>query len=561
MRSSNTAITGIIAYLLQDGLLDAETAAAAYKGARQLNMPHVSYLVRFHLLAHDLILDYCAKQFGLPVFPMQELDKAILARPLIPAELIFRYRVMPIKIEQASLHLGITDPTDQTAINAISFHTGLRITCWLVSEIELNDAINEMLSKLEQPTVLHSQLASTLSKLAPFETPDPKNETAEHSDEPVSVFVGNLLQEAIEKHVSDIHIEPFETHCRIRFRRDGLLYEAASSPLHLAERVIMRLKIMATIDIAERRLPQDGRLQMRRHDKIDIRVNTCPALYGEKLVLRLLNTNTQSLNLSALGLTKAQHNLLLEKLHAPQGLILVTGPTGSGKTLTLYAALQHLNHIEKNIASVEDSVEIELAGITQINVNTKIGLNFSTVLRTLLRQDPDIIMVGEVRDLETAQIAMQAAQTGHLVLSTLHTNSALETISRLQAMGIHPYQIASSLSLMIAQRLLRKLCEHCKIISDTEVLPGTVTYQAKGCKHCHHGYHGRVGIFEILPMTKSIAQLVLAGASVMDMQAEAKKQAWQLLWDAGLDKVKNGQTSYEELIRVAGEWPYREKIN
>ena len=362
-------------------------------------------------------------------------------------------------------------------------------------------------------------------------------------DEPVIAFVSNLIQEAIEKHISDIHIEPFETHCRIRFRRDGLLYEATTIPSHLAERVITRIKIMAEIDIAERRLPQDGRIIIRQSEKMDIRVNSCPTLFGEKLVLRLLNAKPAHLDITALGITEPQRALLLEKLRDPQGLILVTGPTGSGKTITLYAALQHLNRIEKNISSVEDPVEIEFAGMNQINANAKIGLDFATVLRTFLRQDPDIIMVGEVRDKETAQIAMQAAQTGHLVLSTLHTNSAVETISRLQAMGVPAYQVATSLSLMIAQRLLRKLCTHCKIV-ENEV------YRAYGCKHCYQGYQGRVGIFELIPMTKRLAQLVLDGGNAMTILEEAKAQACMLLWEAGMEKVKEGVTSHEELLRV-----------
>jgi type IV pilus assembly protein PilB len=535
MRSLHDSLTGLIAHLEHDGLLKPETAAAAYASAKQLHMPQVSYLVRFNILSCDDILAYCAKQFGLPIFSLHEFNRKMLSHPIIKPELIFRYRVMPIKIEQDTLYLGVADPTDQTAISAISFHTGLRVSCLLISEVELNDLINEMLKK---------------TQITPLDNFDASAETTEISDEPVINFVTNLMQEAMEKHISDIHIEPFANHCRIRFRRDGLLYEATTIPLPLAERVVTRLKIMAQIDIAERRLPQDGRIQIRHHEKLDIRVNTCPTLFGEKLVLRLLNANAIRLDLSELGLTDKQHKLLLDKLNDPQGLIFVTGPTGSGKTITLYAALQHLNGIEKNISSVEDPVEIELAGINQINANTKIGLDFATVLRTLLRQDPDIIMVGEVRDVETAQIAAQAAQTGHLVLSTLHTNSAIETISRLQAMGIPAYQIATSLSLMIAQRLARKLCDQCKDIEHLMQIPGMVTYRAVGCKYCHHGYRGRVGLFELIPMTTNMAHLLLEEGNQLALLDEVKKQKHMLLWEAGMEKVKLGVTSYEELIRV-----------
>lgn len=344
-------------------------------------------------------------------------------------------------------------------------------------------------------------------------------------------YVNQLLRDAIIKQASDIHIEPYDTYCRIRFRCDGLLIEIATIPLHFADRVITRLKIMAQMNIAERRLPQDGRMKSEFNKKIDIRVSTCPTLFGEKIVLRLLNNQTIPLAIETLGMTNEQQQLFLEKLQQPQGLILVTGPTGSGKTITLYSALQSLNHAEKNISSVEDPVEIELPGINQINANTKIGLDFATVLRTLLRQDPDIIMVGEIRDLETATIALQAAQTGHLVFSTLHTNSAIETIARLQAMGIEPYQWTSSISLVIAQRLVRKLCAYCRDNS------------AEGCGECHNGYLGRTGVFELLPITKHIL-------NIEQITQQTKTSNWRTMWDIGIEKVNAGVTSYSELARM-----------
>ena len=382
MANHPISLTGLIAHLVQDGFLDEHIATKAANAAQQLKMSQVSYLVRNNILSSDDILTYCKKQFGLPVFQLQQFDNTLLNQLIIKPELIYRYRVLPLKMVHTTLYLGVSDPTDQTAIATIGFDTGLHIACMLVSETELNDLLNELARKNGQSNVLYTQLATTLSKIAPIEERLAHLDIYENNDEPIIVFVSNLLQEAIEKTVSDIHIEPYELHCRIRFRRDGLLYEATTLPTHIAERVITRIKIMAQMDIAERRLPQDGRIHIRQHDKIDIRVNACPTLFGEKIVLRILNTNPIYIELEALGLTQKQHQLFLEKLKDPQGLILVTGPTGSGKTMTLYAALKHLNHIEKNISTVEDPVEIELAGINQINTNTKIGLNFSTVLRT-----------------------------------------------------------------------------------------------------------------------------------------------------------------------------------
>ena len=452
---------------------------------------------------------------------------------LIPVELMQRHRVAPLKREQNTLFLGMTNITDQSAIAAISFHTGLHIRPRPITEEKLTRLINATNEKDVQ-SILYTQLTSTLSKIPSIEE---KPATQEFEDEPVTEFVNELIKDAINKKISDIHIEPYETYCRIRYRCDGLLHEAAHIPLHLFERISTRIKIMAQINIAECRLPQDGHIQLHWCKQIELRVSTCPTLFGEKIVLRLLSNQITSLDISTLGLTESQHALLLNKLQAPQGLILVTGPTGSGKTITLYSALHYLNHTEKNILSVEDPVEIELAGINQINTNEKIGLDFASVLRTLLRQDPDIIMVGEIRDLETATIAMQAAQTGHLVLSTLHANSAAETLSRLRVMGIDTHHLISSLSLIIAQRLVRKICQQCKNPS-------------KGCNHCYQGYQGRTGLFELLPITKEVVELLSNGATVEQLLEHCKQQHWPLMRDVGVQKIMEGTTTYNELNRV-----------
>jgi len=367
-------------------------------------------------------------------------------------------------------------------------------------------------------------------------------------DESVIQFVNTLLQNAIHKNASDIHLEPQAESCRIRFRCDGLLIHAMFIEPDFALKVMTRFKIMANLNIAERRLPQDGRIQLQIEAKIDMRINTCPTLFGEKIVLRILDSNPIYLDINTLGFTSEQQALFLKSLSLPQGLILVTGPTGSGKTMTLYSALAHLNQIEKNILTVEDPVEIELAGINQVNINTRIGLDFAKALRTFLRQDPDILMVGEVRDAETATIAMQAAQTGHLVLSTMHTNSASETITRLQSMNIAAYHLASSLTLVIAQRLIRKLCMHCKLPDDSSIN----AYRAVGCEYCNHGYHGRIGIFELLPMTESITKTILSGANSQIILQQMRQENAVLLWESGLEKIRTGITSYSELMRVLG---------
>jgi len=345
------------------------------------------------------------------------------------------------------------------------------------------------------------------------------------TSESVINLVDQLLKDATSNQVSDIHIEPNESQCRVRFRKDGLLYEAAIFPSSLATQIILRLKIMAELNIAEKRLPLDGRIHLA-HLNLDIRLSTCPILYGEKIVLRLFNTKKNKLSIQQLGMNSAQHHLFLQKMHLPQGLVLVTGPTGSGKSMTLYAALEYLNHTNKNISTIEDPVELTLPGINQININPKIGLDFALSLRALLRQDPDILMIGEIRDLETAKMAIQAAQTGHLVFSTLHTNTAHETFSRLHSLGIHQTLINNSITLIIGQRLLRRLCVYCKTTNHTA--------NERGCPYCQQGYHERTGIFELLNVTTGQFSCCMS------------------LREAALEKIATGETTSTEVIRVLG---------
>lgn len=466
----------------------------------------------------------------LPTFDMRDADSTLHQRNLIPSELIRLYRIIPLKNTEYYLLLGIADPTHQNAMSAVKFHTGLNIQFALINEIEIEEIINLHYQK----NILYSQIETTLSKIVAIEDHSSKLSIVKNNDElptkipdePVTNFVDSLIQEAIDKGISDIHIEPNDNNTRIRFRRDGLLYEAAVIPKQLSARISTRLKIMGNLNISERRIPQDGRIQLE--NKVDIRINTCPTLHDEKIVLRILDTKKLKLSITSLGLTHNQENAFINKINQPQGLILVTGPTGSGKTITLYSALHYLNQIEKNICTVEDPVEIELPGINQVNINPHIGLNFAAALHTLLRQDPDILMIGEIRDKETANIAIQAAQTGHLVLSTLHTNSATEAITRLKAFNISSEDLMQSLTLIIAQRLIRKLCEHCKQHENNN-------YQAIGCEYCNKGYAGRIGIFELLTDNLYLDNLKL--------------------WDIGLQITHSGITCHEEIERTLGTQP------
>lgn len=385
---------------------------------------------------------------------------------------------------------------------------------------------------------------------------------AQDEEAPVVEFVNQILNAAVLQKASDIHFEPYEQDYRIRYRLDGLLMEIAKPPFQLANRINARIKVMANLDIAERRKPQDGRIQLQLNEhNVDLRVSTCPTINGEKIVIRIFDTKINQLDLNSLGLNAIQKEQFLRCLTKSQGLILATGPTGSGKTLTLYTALSLLNSKETNISTAEDPVEIKIPGINQVVINPKIDLNFSNILRAFLRQDPDIIMVGEIRDGETAELAIKAAQTGHLVLSTLHTNSAAESLIRLHNLGIDTFNLASSLTLLIAQRLARKLCDFCKIpctdlsfhqlgFDETEA-ENLAIYKARGCSKCSNGYSGRIGLFELMPITKKISELIYSGANSVELLSQAKAEGMISIYQSGLEKIKQGLTTFEELHRVS----------
>lgn len=548
-------LNGLANHLIHEGLLTENMAEYASNMAQQRNISFITYIVKNNILSSDAIFQSCKKIFGLLTVNLEECSK-YLSENLLSPEIIKHHRVVAISKENNILNLGIADPTDIQTLNIIQFHTDLTIQPILVREDELDKWIQTHYPE-NQTEPLQLEFIKNLSQDESLMI----QENIINYDEPLIKFVDHLILHARQQSASDIHIEPFEKCCRIRYRQDGILYLISEIPLHLAIRLATRLKVMAKLNIAERRLPQDGRFHCHQ---TDIRMNTCPTLFGEKIVLRLLDTNKSTLDISQLGFTEKQHTLFIDKISQPQGLILVTGPTGSGKTTTLYSALQYLNHSEKNISSAEDPIEIQINGINQVAINPKINFDYATALRSFLRQDPDILMVGEIRDYETADIAIQAAQTGHLVLSTLHTNSAVETLSRLQLIGIPIYNLINSISLIVAQRLIRKLCNVCKqpekksikMLKNLNLPEESYFYRAVGCTKCLKGYQGRLGIYEILVMTEEISSLFSSHTHPTIFLSHLKQTGFDSLYDSGLKKVMDGTTSLTELNRVLNATPF-----
>lgn len=542
--SIENQLHGLALLLFRDGLLDFKLAKSALASVKKQKVTLTQYLVANNILSSKKIFDYCATHFPLPQFDSKNFNEYTLKENLLHPELILKYRILPLLKDNVGLHIAMTDPTDESSLRALSFTTGLNIHPTLIAEDELQSILKIYFEK----SMINTDIEMALAKL---DNPQDEINIEKEANEPIIHLVDQLIKDAIHKRISDIHIEPFAKYSRIRFRRDGILYEAATLPSKITSQVISRLKILANLNIAEKRLAQDGRFQFYEQRKIDIRINTCPTLFGEKVVLRLLDNKHLNITINQLGFNKLQQEIFLEKLTDPQGLILVTGPTGSGKTTTLYAALDFLNHVSKNIISIEDPIEIELYGINQVNINTKIGLNFPSALRMLLRQDPDIMMIGEIRDIETADIATQAALTGHLVLSTLHTNSAFETLLRLKSMT-QELNFLHALTLIIAQRLIRKLCIHCKKVSSLpfENIEKHYLPHREGCEHCHQGFKGRLAIFEFLPIHESLINLFLKRAPQHILLNQVKNSGFIPLWQAGLHLVREGATSLSELNRV-----------
>jgi type IV pilus assembly protein PilB len=485
---------------------------------------------------------------------------------VVPEKLIRSHRALPIFKRGNRLFLAVSDPTNHQGLDEIRFNTGLASEAILVEEKKLNKTIEKVLEA--QETGMDELLDADLDNLDISSGDDDAKSDESNLDvdeAPVVRYINKILLDAINQGVSDIHFEPYEYTYRIRYRQDGLLHEVANPPSNLASRLSSRIKVMSRMNIAERRVPQDGRIKMKlsKSRAIDFRVNTCPTLYGEKIVLRILDPTSAQLGIEALGFEKEQRDAFEGAINKPYGMILVTGPTGSGKTVSLYTALNLLNKPEVNISTAEDPVEIQVAGINQVNTNVKTGLTFAEALRSFLRQDPDIVMVGEIRDLETAEIAVKAAQTGHLVLSTLHTNDAPQTLTRLANMGIPPFNIASSVLLIMAQRLARRLCEHCKQpddlprealleegFTDADIDSGFTIYKPVGCDLCTSGYKGRVGIFQVMPVSEAMGKIIMEGGTSLQLEEQAEKENVNNLRRSGLRKVMQGITSLQELNRV-----------
>lgn len=562
--SSTNVLSGYAYYLAEHQLLDKETAINALNQSNLNKTSYIEFLVKQKLLDETQVAHTTADYFGLPVCEINAFNTDLIPAEFLTISIVKKRYGLPLFKKSGLLYIAITDPTLEI-LHDIRFLTGLDMRLIIVETSKLKHAIDSILNTLIMSEIKGSDKDSSNSIIVNAYKEDNADVTAyDIESAPVVNYVNRILLDAIEKQASDIHFEHYEHSYRIRFRQSGILYPITSPPPKLANYLLARIKVISNLDITEHRVPQDGRFKLiisKKH-AVDFRVSVCPTLFGEKIVLRLLDSASTLQGVEHLGMDVPQQEYLLNALQRSQGMILVTGPTGSGKTVTLYTGLHYLNSTEKNISTVEDPVEIPLPGINQVHVNLKTGLSFSTVLRSFLRQDPDIIMVGEIRDLETAEIAVKAAQTGHLVLSTLHTNSAPETITRLMNMGVAPYNVASSLKLVIAQRLVRLLCGHCKIKEDIpaeillkegfnqEDLSQLKLYGPNECEHCIKGFKGRMGIFEVMPISSEMEQLIMQGGNAIQIIQQAKIEGIASLRESGLEKVKRGLISLTELNRV-----------
>ncbi|WP_374324681.1 type IV-A pilus assembly ATPase PilB [Aquipseudomonas alcaligenes] len=560
------SLSGLARQVAQAGLLDEKGAQQAQLQAARNQLPLITYLVQNKLVKARDLAELAADQFGVAFFDLNALDKEGQPRDLVTEKLIRQHRALPLWRRGNKLYVGVSDPSNHQAVTDIQFSTGLNTEGVLVEDDKLGDAIEKFFDNASSGM---DDLGDMDLEGLDVEAVDEDKQDAGQGndaadDAPVVRFVNKMLLDAIKGGSSDLHFEPYEKAYRVRFRTDGILHEVARPPIQLSPRISARLKVMASLDISERRKPQDGRIKMKisKTKAIDFRVNTLPTLWGEKIVMRILDPSSAQMGIDALGYEEFQKELYLTALKQPQGMILVTGPTGSGKTVSLYTGLNILNTVDVNISTAEDPVEINLEGINQVNVNPKQGMDFSQALRAFLRQDPDVIMVGEIRDLETAEIAIKAAQTGHMVMSTLHTNSAAETLTRLRNMGVPSFNIATSVNLIIAQRLARKLCSSCKkevnlpreaLLEEgfTEREIGTFkVYGPVGCENCKGGYKGRLGIYEVVKNTPSLQRIIMEDGNSIDIAAQMRKDGFNDLRRSGLLKVIQGVTSLEEVNRV-----------
>jgi len=568
--ASQSTLSGLPRRLVQDGIVSEEVVLEAAEAARKAKEPLVAYLVHNEMADSRAIAVAASHEFGVPLLDLDAIEVDLDTLRAVDQKLLNKHKVLPLVKRGQRLFLGISDPTNLQAIDDVKFQTSLRIDPVVVEEAKLQERIAKALEAVDTTMASLDDDDFDLENLDVSGGDDEDEGVTKDDieDAPVVRFVNKVLLDAIKRGASDVHFEPYEKIFRVRTRLDGVLSEVAQPPVALANKVCARLKVMSRMDIAERRVPQDGRIKMRlsKNRAIDFRVNTCPTLFGEKIVLRILDPSSAKLGIDALGYDETQKAMYQKHLDKPYGMILVTGPTGSGKTVSLYTGLNILNTEYRNISTAEDPAEINLPGINQVNVNPKVGLTFASALKAFLRQDPDIIMVGEIRDLETAEIAIKAAQTGHLVLSTLHTNDAPRTLTRLVDMGVKPYAIATSVSLIIAQRLARRLCDNCKEVQDIprealekegfnaqDIEGGLTIFGAIGCKSCNDGYKGRLGIFQVMEVSETMGRIIMEGGNALQIADQASIEGVVDLRRAGLNKVKDGLTSLVEINRVTIE--------
>jgi len=560
-----TSLGGLAKRLVRDDLINEDEALTATQNSEKEKKSLVAYLVETDMVSAQQLANVASEEFGTPIFDLSAFDMETLPRDLIANNLLQAHHVIPLIRRGNRLFIGVSDPTNLIAIDEIKFHTGLSVEAVLVEEDKLNQALEAL---LDDSSDAFGDLGDDegLDDLDVVDTKkeDDANVADGADDAPVVRFINQMLLSAIKKGASDLHFEPYEKSYRVRFRVDGVLQNIAKPPIGLGPKLSARLKIMSNLDISERRVPQDGRIKLKisKTKSIDFRVNTLPTLFGEKIVLRILDSAAAKMGIDALGYEDDQKDLYMTALSKPQGMILVTGPTGSGKTVSLYTGLNILNQEGTNISTAEDPVEINLDGINQVNVNNKVGLDFAAALRSFLRQDPDIIMVGEIRDLETASIAIKAAQTGHMVLSTLHTNSAAETLTRMLNMGVPSFNLATTVNLIIAQRLARRLCSNCKQPAELpvdvlkkegftdEMVKTSTVYKPVGCGSCNKGYKGRVGIYEVVRITPAISRIIMEEGNSIDLSKAFAEEGFNSLRKSGLIKVAKGITSLEEVNRV-----------
>ena len=561
--------SGFIRRLVEDGHMTAANMQNAIDAAKKAKQDIVAHLIEQHRLSPLTIAESISVEFGEPLFDLAVYDVGLLPRELTDNKLIQKHRVVPLTQRGQILYVATSNPTNIDALDAIRFNTKLNIEPIIVEHTKLEKLIEQHFGDSSSFDFGDSEdfdLDIDVNQDSPQEDDDA---SPQGDESPIVKYINKLLIDAIRMGASDLHFEPYEKTYRVRYRVDGVLRQIATPPLQMATRLASRLKVMSQMDISEKRMPQDGRIKLKlsKTKAIDFRVNSLPTLFGEKLVLRILDPSSAMLGIEALGYEDDQKALFMEALEKPQGMLLITGPTGSGKTVSLYTGLNILNTEDTNISTAEDPVEINLEGINQVNVNPKTGLTFSAALKAFLRQDPDVIMVGEIRDLETAEIAIKAAQTGHMVMSTLHTNSAPETLTRLRNMGVPSFNIATSVNLVIAQRLARRLCSQCKAPVDvpkqslielgfTEqdlANPDLQIFQPIGCAECREGYKGRVGIYEVMKVTPDISRIIMEDGNALQIAAASEKAGFNNLRRSGLKKVIQGITSLQEVNRVTSE--------